>query len=445
MAGGMQPWLELDLRQYYDLADEQEGEENGLFCRLPSSERAVPLLYQGDPAFLQWLGAQLVDLEGKLGRLRLSRLVTTLDGKYYAQSNDQVAILTTVEAGPTCDAHNTFELFTIAAGLAHVHSLTQGVAWGSRKDWSSYYQSLQEKLEQLEPPVLPRKVISAWTILEETWRLCLEQASTLSAALSDSASITALVLGAQTFADFVYLPDLHCVHYNQVASCRIDSPAIELARLMAATGEVKLAENLLLSYQRVRQISPAEGREILAHLWFPREIELMQLYSQQLNALSIRRFYGMLQAKIALISELEELLLTVEEADGSEKEVFDMAHRKEPNVDSVSKTDILTVADRVGLENNQPIGISKTEEREVLEPRAKNADQVMLSDEQPKISLDAKKETRPLVWKPFPRPIGAPEPDTEVRTGELADTIMEDGVDESAEALTAPNTTRIPI
>ncbi|NLY53835.1 MAG: hypothetical protein GX060_04330 [Firmicutes bacterium] len=410
----MNIWRGADIAQIFGVEDEGLV-QNGVFCLSTPFGPAAPSVYRGDVRFLQWLGAELPSITTRLGRLGLSRLLPTPAGQYYANLGGEYVLLATLETGPICDVHNAFELFTVSVGLAHVHAQDVGGITSSSPDWSTYYQAQRDKLEQIRPPDLSRRARAAWALLEESWQLCIDEAVSLLADIPREARATCLTLGLKSFSDFIYLPDLHRVHYNPIANCRLDSPAVDIARLLlSASGDVRVIHNMLLSYQRVREIPPVEGQEILAHLWFPHEIDLQVLGEQGANTLSVQRHYNLLRDKIAMIAEVEDLLSPFEQGENNEEEteVLSMAKRqsREARTNPVTLTtageeDNILTQEQVELVepagDGEPVNVSQPQE--VPEP----APEVAEEETVPRINLEAKREVKPIVWGPFPKPLGA--------------------------------------
>lgn len=417
----MSTWRGADIANAFGIADEGLV-LNGAFCLKTPLGLATPTLYRGDLDFLQWLGAELPHLNTKLGRLGLSRLLQAPSGNYYAAVSDEYVLLSTLETGPSCDPHNAFELFTVAAGVAHVHRQKIAITAEQTPNWLLYYQAQRDKLAQLSPPNLPKRTLAAWSHLEEVWRLCVEEAMNLLGNVDQSSREVCLTLGLQSFSDFVYLADRHQVHYNLVANCQLDSPAVDIARLLAAAGgETRVANNLLLSYQRVRQLTPSESKEVLAHLWFPYEVDLALLQDQAANPLSLQRACTLLRDKIGMISELEDILLTpCEEIESQDEELQD---EKEVLVVSGVK------AGRPGVVEPEKLSVPEAEpqitEEEIAEPTVEVEAELAVEEQQPAMAVEvphinmaAAVSKRAAVWGPFPRPLGAPpvppQPDAEI-------------------------------
>lgn len=399
----MSIWRGYDIADAFGIADEGLV-LHGAFCLNTPLGFATPSLYRGNPEFLQWLGAELPHLNTKLGRLSLSQLLKGATGHYYTSIADDIVILSTLESGPSCDPHNAFELFTVAAGVAHVHRQPVQSAGGKAPDWASCYEAQKDKLAQVRPANLSKRALVAWLNLEETWCLCVEEAINMLKSLEPASQETSLVLGLQSFSDFVYLADRHQVHYNLVANCHLGSPAIDIARLLtSASGETRIAHNMLLSYQRVRELTQDGYREILAHLWFPHELDLALLTDSSANPLLLQRASNQLQEKIGMISELEDILLTPDEDPGiiSEKEVLDVS--KKPARIS-AKTESLDAPETVIKPETEAevTGQIITEELE-LEPVEEAA---AVKTEAPLISVTATAMKKTTVWGPFPTPLG---------------------------------------
>ncbi len=428
----MSTWSGTDIARAFGIVDEGLV-VNGAFCLNTPLGLAVPSLYRGDVEFLQWLGVKLPSIVSNLGRLGLSQLVQAPTGDYYARVDGEVVLLSTLETGPTCDPHNAFELFTVAAGLAHVHQQTLGVANGRVSDWLMYYESQRDKLAQLKPPSLSKRALVAWTFLEEAIRVCMEEAVN---GLKVVSSVPCLNLGLTSFTDFIYLADRHLVHYNSIERCCIDSPAVEIAHLLASTeGEIRIAHNMLLSYQRVRKIPCLEAKELLAHLWFPHEVGLDLLTDQSVNPLTLQRAYNLLQDKIGMISELEDILLASEEevAVQEGKEILTMSKRKE----GVSKVlDTHSQGIEAGEVPQDEIEVSREEQQESSQQAVQDdkpdvvesMDRGAEHEELPHISMEAIVTKKATVWGPFPRPLGATEEPDQVEqqvTDEVAELVQE--------------------
>ena len=405
----MSIWRGYDIADAFGVADEGLV-LHGAFCLNTPLGYATPSLYRGNPDFLEWLGSEIPRINTRLGRLSISRLLEAKTGRYYTSIADDMVILSTLESGPSCDPHNAFELFTVAAGVAHVHQQLVPAIGNIAFDWLAYYQAQADKLRQLRPESLSKRAHVAWSNLEETWRLCVEEAIDMLNSLKSKPTSPkpCLVLGLQSFSDFVYLADRHQVHYNSVANCHFGSPTIDIARLIiSASGETRIAHNMLLSYQRVRELSENECKEILAHLWFPHELDLESLADCPINTLILQRAANQLQEKIGMISELEDILLTPEEEPEvmSEKEVLDVAKKPERTPAKKEQQEVLEVVTtpepKAEVEQQvveQTVG-EELEVKQVEEPEAAKA-------EAPLISVTATAKKKATVWGPFPTPLG---------------------------------------
>jgi len=403
----MSTWRGRDIANAFGISDEGMV-LNGVFCLNTPFGLATPSVYRGDLDFLQWLGTQVPQINTRLGRLSLSRLLTAPSGRFYAEVGGETVLLSVLETGPSCDPRNAFELFTVAAGLAHVHQQEVGVA-GAAPDWLKYYQMQRDKLAQLTPTNLPKRALIAWANLEETWRLCAEEAINLLSQLRDMARELCLVLGLQSFSDFVYLADRHQVHYNLVVRCHLDSPAVDLARLVASAGsEGRIAHNMLLSYQRVRRLTKGECQELFAHLWFPHEVDLAIFSDPTVTPLRLQRACHLLQEKIGMISELEDILLpTAEEPSGQrEREVLTVNEKKvEPAQIDAVELQLEPVLD-------EPLAAAETaEEAMPAVPAEQEAKR-----EEVQINMIAATTRRASVWGPFPAPLKKVETKIESKT-----------------------------
>lgn len=390
---------------------------NGVFCLNTELGLATPSLYRGDLQFLQWLGTELPQMSSRLGRLSLSRLLSTPAGRYYAELDGEHVILSTWENGPTCDPHNTFELFTIAAGLAHVHEHTISERIAQSPNWLAYYRSQQDKVNALNLPTLNKRAQSAWTLLADTWRLCVEEAVNLLVESEDLPSRPCVTLGLDGFNDFIYLADRHYVHFNQIAGCRIDSAAVDIAKLLiSAAGDTRIASNILLCYQRVRQISPREGKELLAHLWYPHGIDLPALAEGAVNPLSSQRAYNDLLDKIAIISELEDVLPAANVHVGlrQEEEVLLVSKKDkvkvEKNLENLPADCVDSPQEDTEVMMDEPIVIEvAAEEISREESKTEPDDAIEVTGDAPTRIRIETTTTKPLpVWGPFPQSLNAP-------------------------------------
>ncbi|HHW98233.1 MAG TPA: hypothetical protein GX738_01230 [Firmicutes bacterium] len=404
----MSTWRGSDIAKAFGISDEGMV-LNGVFCLNTPLGLATPSVYRGDLDFLQWLGAQLPQINTQLGRLSLSRLLKAPSGQFYAKIGQETVILSTLETGPSCDPRNAFELFTVAAGLAHVHQQRVEVG-GTAPDWLKYYQAQRDKLAQLAPPNLPKRASAAWANLEEVWRLCAEEAINLLKKLKDLPRASCLALGLQSFSDFVYLADRHQVHYNLVAKCHLDSPAVDMARLVSAAGsETRIAHNMILSYQRVRKLTDEECREFFAHLWFPHEVELEVFSDVSVNPLRLQRARTVLQEKIGMISELEDILLPpADEVDGQrEKEVVTVNEKKV----TPAQMDEPELQLEPVLE--EPVAEPEVEMEVSPEPIVDNDKPQEVEQDEVRINMTATTPKRTTVWGPFPAPLNKAEATTE--------------------------------
>ena len=457
MSDSLAVWRDSQISKAYGLLD-QGGVTDGEFYLSTPIGLAAPSFYQGDPAFLERLGPRLMGLQGKLGRLSVSRILATTTGCYSQRSGGEVVLLSTWERGPACDPHNNFELFTVLAGLAHFHRVTSQAEMGTMPNWRAFYSRLRTELPNVKHPNLNKRALTYWEGLVETWRICLDEGLDILGKIAQSDLTPSLVLGVQSFNDFVYLADLHMVHYNPVARCHWNSPVVDVAMLLLSTeGDVRLAKNMLLSYEKVRNLSLAEKQLVLAYLWFPREVTLAELQAPELNILGIKRMQSLLELKIGLISDIEELLLPPRTEDelhpfnedeeddvDMEKEVFQVNPKaaKKMQVERPAGTALAVdlKPEQVAILRVQAalnpvldiLGIVSTAEGELgaLSERCMQAEPVeevrLVEEERVLIDQEVAEEVLPredprkeeqepvkpakktLIWKPFPRPLNAP-------------------------------------
>lgn len=442
MADSLAVWRELKIARAYGLSDQGEV-INGEYLQRTQAGLASPSFYQGDPAFLQWLGGQLMALPGQLSRLTLSQLLATLDGRYSLATPAGRVLLASWEPGPACDPHNNFELFTVLAGVAHLHQRTERPDAAIASQWTGKLNQLRNELQTVQPPNLHKRALSYWHNLLDTWRVCLEEAQVLLSRAASARLSTSLVLGLQSFSDFVYLADVHMVHYNPVGRCHWDSPMVDLAMLLLSSeGDHRLAESMLLSYEKVRPLSAAEKQLALALLWYPREISLTELQTPDLNILNIRRLQGLLELKIGLISELEELLLpkpmepdtpvrvrtppdteTVASAADATIPFADLAGIASP-VTSLADQELVEEVSSVETEKLTMDAEARQEEvssADALSNDAESADaagaeaEERLEPEEERQQPEVRPNKRVMIWKPFPRALNAPpEPERPV-------------------------------
>ncbi len=410
---------------------------------------ARPFPYQGNPELLQSLGPLLAGLGGKLGRLSLSRILITVSGQYLLTDNGQALLVSTWESGPVCDTHNTFELFTILAGVAHWHQLTIQPGRRVLDDWQQRYAGmLAESLQLTRHPDLNKRALHYWEELMDTWRNCIREGLAVVSQVEGCELSSCLSLGVENFSDFIYLADLHRAHYNRVDRCRVGLPTEDLTALLkACEGDLRVMESMLLSYTKVRNLSLAEQRLILAELWFPDEVSLEELQAPNLNILALRRMQGALERRMALISDLEDVLC-LSAVDQEQAE-----HGGEPADDQDDDEEVLTVAQK-GTKSGSRKVVEVAEVRqpfvsqEVAEAGQIGAGSSLLQaeletaiEEQSEAIIQAVEEVEPMeeeklpveqedvavatelaeaeetatkpakrvmVWKPFPRPLNAP-------------------------------------
>ncbi|MGI6343592.1 MAG: hypothetical protein ACOX18_00800 [Bacillota bacterium] len=373
----------------------------GTICLRSHLGPAVPSLHSGGEELWQWLGSWLATMPGQLGRLSLSRLVPTPTGQYAVSLNGEQVVLSTWEMGPACDPYNIFECFSVLTGVAHVHRLTQGNAASPGPDWISRYRERRQRALQIIPPPLGRRERAVWERLLSTWVQCANESLSLLAQAQAMGQTTTLVLGIESFADFIYLAEAHMVHYNRVPACRFDSPAVDIVNLLqSCQGDQELAERMILSYEKTRPLEPAERKETMAHLWFPQPVRLGRLSAADFTLQTLRRLLSELESRIALISNLEELLLP-------EEPETELLTRKEDVLDMSEKRSRETR--QPAAEPVQPVVVPEVEPSVEPEPTPT----APAETEGPVIRMEKKEvERKPLVWGPFPRPLGAsPEPE----------------------------------
>lgn len=385
----------------------------GRWCLDSPLGPACMSVYEGDPLFLDWLGPWLEDAQGVTSRLSISRLLPTASGHYYASINGQSIILQSFAAGPLCDIHNSFELFSVSTGVAWVHQFSLGKADVMPVDWTVELRTAKKAADQLKRPRLPKRAQPIWELLAETWRLCLDEAWTKWAA-AGLGSMWSLLLGIKGFSDFVYVPDRHLVHYNAVDRCHAGTPAVELAHVLRSSEySLSTAESILLSYQRVRLLREVEKQQLLACLWFPWEITIEELEAPGLNVVTMNRMRRTLERKVAWVAELGEQLLPDLEDDVPD---FDQQVPK-PDEELPSPRIATVSIEKEGLdlfEKNEPkttVQMQEQVKQTNVQETAPNQPDAGAEVEAPNIQMQSKPDPKVLVWKPFPRPLGAPPED----------------------------------
>jgi len=447
VSDSLEIWSPDEIVKAYGLPEQRldQGEDG---CVQTPFGLARPFLYPGNPELLQRMGPLLANLGGKLGRLSLSRLLITVSGQYLLTHDDRTLLVSTWESGPACDIHNTFELFTILAGVAHWHHLTSQPGRQVLDDLKEQYAAiLAESLQLTRHPDLNKRALRYWEELMETWRNCIQEGLAVVSQVDGCEFSSCFSLGVNDFSDFVYLADLHRVHYNRVDRCRVGLPTEDLTALLKASeGDLQVMESMLLSYTKVRNLSLAEQKLILAELWFPDEVSLEDLQSPSLNILALRRMQGALERRMALVSDLEEVLCLPEagqslvgqsseaagEVDdheevqtvaqrgpkGGSRRVVDVDDRKPPvsqeaaeagQIDSASS---LPQAELEATPKERPAAITQAmEEVEPMEEeklQVEQEDVAVAPDAAEVEEAAAKPAKKVMVWKPFPRPLNAP-------------------------------------
>ncbi len=398
--------------------------------------------YEGDPMFLDWLGPRLEDLEGVTTRLSVSRLLRAVSGHYYTTINGQAVILHGFATGPPCDVHNSFELFSVSAGLAQVHQLSLQETVATPADWNEELQRAHHDAQHLTRPKLPRRVQPAWELLWETWQLCLDQSQSRWAAAGINGR-QSLLMGIKHFPDFIYVADRHEVHYNSVERCTTGPAAVELATLVRASEySLHTAESILLSYQRVRSLSNLEKQQLLACLWFPWEVNAQDLMVPGLSIMAINRMRRLLEQKVAWVTELGEQLLPGLDDDPTGFDTIDTL-QTDPDAPLLENGDV-----RSSIEKEGPVVPEKKaaeqrliKQNEVEKPEPEKV-QAVVDESAPAISLQSATDKKVLVWKPFPRPLGAPpeEPTAEIEPEQEAVLPEEEDLDdETVEEETTPS------
>ncbi|MGI6357634.1 MAG: hypothetical protein ACOX2K_02885 [Bacillota bacterium] len=442
-----------ELAKAYGLLDQGEV-VGGEFCFSTPIGLAKPSIWRGDFAFLERLGGLLLDYAGKLGKLSLSRLLPTLEGKYSFKTEEAAIILSSWETGPACDTHNGFELFTVLAGVAHWHQLTSRPGRQLLSKWRQQYQRLLDSLSQAQPPDLHKRTLNYWEGLVELWSNCLRQGLAILDDVDPEQLQACLTLGIHSFDDFVYLADVHRVHYNPIYRSHWNLPASDLTGLLACCeGDLRIAENMLLSYTKVRPLPLVEKRLVLADLWYPRGLSLEDLLAPGLSILAIRRMQTILERRMALVADLEVLLLPEETADIFEYEDKQppMAAKAQPVAGAAVASAPESVAvgqapnpmhsqgapimgddhrqGREGTPGEQveliPTVAPQREAQSAEEVKAMNeekdkkdlqqqtevtesVEEAALAQSSEPESSEAKPVKKVLVWKPFPRPLYAP-------------------------------------
>lgn len=442
MSDSLGVWSKGEVVRAYGLPEQsREQAEAGLVSTAFGLAR--PVLYQDNQEFLHSLVPLLTSSAGKLGRLSLSQVLSTRSGQYTLARDDQTLCLATWETGPVCDPHNTFELFTVLAGVAHWHQLTGRPGHQVLDAWQERYQGLLQESTQLSRhPDLNKRALRYWEDLLDTWRNCIKEGLALISQVKGSELAACVSLGVESFADFIYLPGLHRVHYNWVDRCRVGLPTEDLAALLGSCeGDLQVMESMLLSYTKVRSLSLSERKLVLAELWLPGEISLENLQAPNLNILALRRMQAALERRMTLVSDLEDVLcLPAADHDcadsGSElareednaEEVLIVAQRGTRNAsrkatseearpslsaEAIDSGQVGSGPDLITIARDQ----SKTETRAVEEEKPMDEEKVQVEAEEVAVTPEtadsvAEASARPtkkvMVWKPFPRPLNAP-------------------------------------
>lgn len=349
-------------------------------------------LYVGAARDIIWVGSCLDEL-AKRGVKGLSSLLRTNTGELVAHVSKHQVFLTNYVPGAACDAANTFEVRAIGRLLGDVHRASEDILYfypqpegrvsppwhlGARER-TAYWQLAVHKYRQAARGEALRQLLNdaeeSLTSLEELERLY------------DGQSV--ISFAHLRFSKFVYVSEGHSVHLNYAHDSFVEPNYVGLAELLldsGYTGDTCL--HLLSAYQAVHPVSDIEWQMLFAYLTYPHE------WAQELDDMTRGRpllkgpaTLEQLQRKREWLDWLSEHLVI---AKRMEKGGFVLkSEDKRPEVVPV-EVETVPVVEQSDEETEGKVEVEQEQTLEAVEPQP-----------------EAEKPKASIVWKPFPRPLGA--------------------------------------
>ena len=374
-------------------------------CCLTTSEGLAAVhVYVGAASDIAWVGSCLDELS-KRGVKGLGTLLRTNTDELVAHVSSHQVFLTTYVPGAACDAANIFEVRAIGRLLGDVHRASEDIlyfspqpegrvssAWrlGARER-AAYWQLAVRKYRQAARGEALRQLLND---AEESLQ-SLEQLERI----YDGQSV--ISFAHLTFGKFVYVSEGHTVHLNSAHDCFVEPNYISLAELLLDSGyQGDTCLHLLAAYQAVHPISDIEWQMLFAFLLYPHE------WAQELDHMTRGRpllkgptTLDQLQRKHEWLDWLSEHLAIVKrmEKGGCVLKSED----KHPEVVPV-------------VVETEPVAV---ETDPVEEPQVAEVTPMV----EPVVVEETSKPKASIVWKPFPRPLGAKEEETEADEPMLED------------------------
>ena len=361
-------------------------------CLTTRDGLAAVHLYVGAASDIIWVGSCLDELT-KRGIKGLGSVLQTNTGEMVAYVSKHQVFLTNYVPGASCDATNTFEVRAIGRLLGDVHRASEDILYfcpqpegrvsppwrlGARER-AAYWQLAVHKYRQAARGEALRQLLSdaeeSLASLEELERIY------------DGPPV--ISFAHLTFQKFVYVSQGHTVHLNYAHDCFVEPNYISLAELLLDTGYTgDTCLHLLAAYQAVHPISDLEWQMLFAYLAYPHE------WAQELDDMTRGRpllkgptTLEQLQRKREWLDWLSEHLVMVKrmekggcvlKSEDKRPEVVPVVLEKAPEVEQVEE--------------------EVSQEVEVPEEQVEEVEELQPEIEKPKASI---------IWKPFPRPLGA--------------------------------------
>jgi len=361
-------------------------------CLITREGLAAVHLYVGAACDIVWVGSCLDEL-AKRGVKGLGSLLRTNTGDLVVNISKNQVFLTNYVRGAACDAANTFEVRAIGRLLGHVHRASEDILYfcpqpegrvsplwrlGARER-AAYWQLAVHKYRQAARGEALRQLLNeaeeSLSSLEELERIYDGQPVISFAHLS--------------FGKFVYVSEGHTVHLNYAHDCFVEANYIGLAELLldsGYTGDTCL--HLLAAYQAVHPMSDIECQMLFAYLTYPHE------WAQELDDMTRGR------PLLKGLTTLEQLQRKREWLDWLSEHLVIAKRMGKGGCELKSEDKRLDVVPVVVEET--PVaeqgGEGKVDEVEVLQEQLGEIEELQPKVRKPKASI---------VWKPFPRPLGA--------------------------------------
>lgn len=361
-------------------------------CCLTSDSGLVAVHYtSGTILEASWVGLCLEELAER-GVRGIGRFIRAKSGELVVKVNDRLVYLTEYVPGTVCDGNNTFEVRAVGRVLGEVHRASEDVCYfhspprsvhaegwfAGARERAAYWRLAAHRYKLGSRGVALRLLLRA---AEES----LTRLEKLSAVYDGDRVLSFLRL---SHANFVYVSEAHTVHLNH-SQLYLDHAYVNVGELLLETGyEGEAGMHLLSAYQAINPLSELEWEMLFAYLCYPHE------WAQELDDLT--RGQPVLKGN----ATIERLRLKGEWIEWLRERMpaFKRSEKGGLDVKSEKRTEDLSPAE-------------VPTETTISEPKAQPVERPAVAIEptiplQPAEPLVERPKTS-MVWKAFPRPLGA--------------------------------------